>query len=107
MPDPIQGVNPGDAVVIGSTSQASALPAATPAEPVPAVGSADSADVGQTQVLLQTIAKAADGVSTVDQDRIAALQQAIAAGTYQPDPQAIAQKLIETESALAPNGVTA
>src|SRR5215470_1142136 len=107
MPDPIQGVNSGDVVIIGSTSQAAASPAAGPVDPVAPTGSADSADVGQTQALLHTIATAAEEVSTVDQNRIAELQQAIAAGTYQPDPQAIAQKLIETESVLGPNGAAA
>jgi flagellar biosynthesis anti-sigma factor FlgM len=104
MPDPIHSVNPGNSVIVGSTGQAAAAPAPTSVSPAPTSSDSDSADVGQTQALLQTITAAAAGVPTIDQNRVASLQQALASGTYQPDPQAIAQKLIETESALGPSG---
>jgi negative regulator of flagellin synthesis FlgM len=64
-----------------------------------AVG-ADSADVAQTQSLLETINAAAAAVPTVNQDRVSAVRTAIAQGTYQINPQQVAKQLIQSEQDL-------
>lgn len=60
----------------------------------------DSADVGQTQSLLQTIGATADSVPVVNQGRVAEIRASIANGTYQIDPQQIAKQLISSDQAL-------
>jgi len=60
----------------------------------------DSANVDQTQSLLQTINAAADATPSVNQAQIAALRAAIGNGTYQIDPQNIAKQLVNSDQAL-------
>src|ERR1700720_2473564 len=118
MPDPIQGVNTTGAVRPATSTGpvAPAKPAdqtgsAAPADAAAAAPSAgaaaakvDLADVGQTEALLNTILQAASGVSGIDQAKVAELQQAIATGAYQADPQMVAKKFMELESLLAAAG---
>lgn len=113
MPDPIRGVdgsNPITPTSPNSAGQAGATNAADAAANtavdnavVPAAG-ADSADVGQTEALLQNIIQAASSTPGIDQTKVADLQQAIASGAYQSNPQSIAQKLVELESLLGTAG---
>jgi negative regulator of flagellin synthesis FlgM len=109
MPDPIRGVNTPDPVTpttsagqAGSTqsTDAAANAANTPA----AAGGADLADVTQTETLLQTIIQAASNTPGIDQSKVAELQQAIASGAYQANPQSIAQKIVELEAQLGTAG---
>src|ERR1700722_14692803 len=117
MPDPIQGVNTAGAVRPATSTGpvAPAKPAdqtgaggpAAAAGTAPSAGAAakvDLADVGQTEALLNTILQAASGVSGIDQAKVAELQQAIATGPYQADPQMVAKKFMELESLLAAAG---
>lgn len=107
MPDPIQGVTPaGSSVEVAKTGQAgsSTTPAATPISGTPAVNTLDSADVARAEALLATITTAAGEVPEIDEARVSALQQAIESGGYQVNPQQIAQKIMELEAMLLPQG---
>lgn len=109
MPDPIRGVDTANAITpttTGATGSAQpttdAAAAATGASA--ATGGADLADVGQTAALLQTIVDAAANTPGIDQSKVADLQQAIASGAYQANPQSIAQKIVELEAQLGTAG---
>jgi flagellar biosynthesis anti-sigma factor FlgM len=118
MPDPIQGVNTSGSV--GATTSTGPVAPAKPADQtrsaVPADAAstaaaanaapkADLADVYHTEALLQTILQAASTAPGIDQAKVAELQQAIATGAYQADPQVVAKKFMELESLLAAAGV--
>jgi negative regulator of flagellin synthesis FlgM len=105
MTDPISGVAgaaeaPGIHPSAGpKTGQASGIPGA------PIAAGTDSADVAQTQSLLETINATAAAVPTVNQDRVSAVRTAIAQGSYQVNPQNIAKQMLQSEqdlSGLAP-----
>lgn len=104
MPDPIHGVN--TAIPIGTTAAGQSAPAqgVSPATGAPAGPVADTADVSGTAALLTTIASAANATPSIDEAKVAALQQAIAGGTYQVDPQQIAKKMIDLEAGPAATG---
>ena len=109
MPDPIRGVNTSDPVTpTTSTGQAgsaqSADAAANVANTPAAASGADLADVTQTEALLQSIIQAASNTPGIDQGKVAELQQAIASGAYQANPQSIAQKIVELEAQLGTAG---
>jgi negative regulator of flagellin synthesis FlgM len=113
MPDPIRGVDTPNPVTpttaptttgaTGSTQSTdnTANATGTSAATAPA---ADLADVGQTEALLQNIIQAASNTPGIDQSKVAELQQAIASGTYQVNPDSIAQKLVELEGQLGTAG---
>jgi negative regulator of flagellin synthesis FlgM len=104
VPNPIQGVNTANPVAPTSTGQTGATTSGTAAGGSPPAAPVDSADVGSMESLLQRISAAADQVPTVDQAKIDELRQAIAAGTYQANPQEIARKLLQFEGALDGSG---
>ena len=110
MPDPIRGVGTPSPVTPVSTEQAGAAKSADATDAASTVASAsassgaDLADVGQTEALLQTIIQAASNTPGIDQAKVAELQQAIASGAYQANPQSIAQKIVELESLLGTAG---
>ena len=99
MPDPIRGVNtPNPVTPAASTGQTGsaqstdatdAANAATPAAASPAPILPMSA---QTEALLQTIIQAASNTPGIDQAKVAELQQAIASGAYQANPQSLPRK---------------
>jgi len=105
MPDPIRGVNTSDPVTPTSTGAAGS--AATDNAVTTGASNAaavDLADVGQTEALLQTIIQAASATPGIDQTKVSELQQAIASGAYQANPQSIAQKIVELEAQLGTAG---
>ena len=111
MPDPIRGVSTTDPVTAtnsagqaGSTQSADATNAANVSNAAVTSGGADLADVGQTEALLQSIIQAASNTPGIDQAKVAELQQAIASGAYQANPQSIAQKIVELEAQLGTAG---
>lgn len=112
MPDPITGVsNTNPVTPANSTGQAGSAQsttdagnAADAANTAAAAGGADLADVGQTEQLLQSIIQAASNTPGIDQGKVAELQQAIASGAYQANPQSIAQKIVELEAQLGTAG---
>jgi negative regulator of flagellin synthesis FlgM len=109
MPDPIRGVNTTDPVTAttsaGQAGSAQSADAAANAANAPAAtGGADLADVTQTETLLQSILQAASNTPGIDQAKVAELQQAIASGAYQANPQSIAQKIVELEAQLGTAG---
>jgi flagellar biosynthesis anti-sigma factor FlgM len=104
MLDPIHGVNTPDPVGVASTGQAGTAQAAVSTVPPPAGTGVDSADVAKAEALLAAIKKAADAVPAIDQARIAELQKAINSGIYPPNPQQIAQKIVEIEALLGSKG---
>jgi negative regulator of flagellin synthesis FlgM len=108
MPDPIRGVDTSNPVTPISTTQsgtaASTAAANTADTPAAASSGADLADVGQTEALLQSIVQAASNTPGIDQTKVSELQQAIASGAYQTNPQSIAQKIVELETLLGTAG---
>ncbi|HVH80196.1 MAG TPA: flagellar biosynthesis anti-sigma factor FlgM [Stellaceae bacterium] len=109
MPDAIRGVGTPDPIAPTSTgATGNAQSSENAASVADAAGSAaptaDLADVGQTEALLQTIIQAASNTPGIDQAKVAELQQAIASGTYQANPQAIAQKIVELDAQLGTAG---
>jgi negative regulator of flagellin synthesis FlgM len=112
MPDPIRGVDTANPVTPTSTGQAGAAQstdatnaaASATTSSTSASAGVDLADVGQTEALLQTIIQAASNTPGIDQTKVAELQQAIASGTYQANPQSIAQKIVELEALLGTAG---
>ncbi len=104
MPDPIQGVNPTGPIEIAQAGPTGGAAGTAPASQPSTSASVDSADVARAEALLSTIAATASNVSGVDEARVAALQQAIQSGAYQANPQQIAQKIIELEALLMPQG---
>jgi negative regulator of flagellin synthesis FlgM len=111
MPDPITGVSNTNHVTpanstgqTGAAQSSDATNAAAAATPATAAGDADLADVGQTEQLLQSIVQAASNTPGIDQAKVAELQQAIASGAYQANPQSIAQKIVELEAQLGTAG---
>jgi len=106
MPDPIHGINTTDPVPATSTGQTGAAnPTNAANAAVSGSAGTDIADVAQTEALLQSIVQAANNVPGIDQSKIAELQQAIASGAYQVNPQSIAQKIVELEGLLGTAGL--
>lgn len=105
MPDPINGVSTANPITpaAGEAGAANATGAAAPQTSVSGSG-ADLVDVAQTEALLQSIVQAAGNVPGIDQSKVAELKQAIASGSYQSNPQAIAQKIVELEALLVTAG---
>jgi negative regulator of flagellin synthesis FlgM len=111
MPDPIRGVDTPNPVApttngagaTGSTQSTDNAATATGASGTTAAAT-DLADVGQTETLLQNIIQAASNTPGIDQSKVAELQQAIASGSYQVNPDSIAQKLVELEGQLGTAG---
>jgi negative regulator of flagellin synthesis FlgM len=108
MPDPISGMNSTNPVAPATSTGQTVVPSSTgmtsPAAAGPA-GGTDLADVAQTEALLQSIIQAANNAPGIDQAKIAELQQAIASGSYQTNPQSIAQKIAELEALLGTAGL--
>ena len=109
MPDAIRGVGTPDPIAPASTNATSTAQSAEEAANIGSAASSvapgvDLADVGQTEALLQTIIQAASNTPGIDQAKVAELQQAIASGTYQANPQAIAQKIVELDVQLGTAG---
>jgi flagellar biosynthesis anti-sigma factor FlgM len=106
MPDPINSVSTTDPITpaAGETAAASTAAAAAPEASQIAPAAADLVDVAQTEALLQSITQAASGVPGIDPSKVDELKQAISSGTYQANPQALAQKLVELETLLVTAG---
>lgn len=104
MADPIQGVSGTQPLDVTQTGQAGASSTGTGTAPSPAAGAVNSADVARAEALLSAILSTAKGVPEVDQTRIVELQRAIQSGTYQVNPQQIAEKIMEIEQLLAAKG---
>ena len=101
MPDPIRGVNPIDVSGVASASQPGSQPSPAAAAQGGAAVPIDSADLSRAQALLTTISEISAAVPSIDRTRVAELQQAINSGTYQANPQLIAEKIMEIESLLS------
>lgn len=108
MADPIQGVTPAVSVEVAQTGQAGASTTSSGAAPLSVSGGAtptvDSADVARAEALLATISATSADVPEIDEARVSELQQAIGAGTYQINPEQIAQKIVQLEAMLIPQG---
>lgn len=102
MPDPVQGVNPAGGLSVDPANTAGAGQGASQtAQPQPPAPAVDLANVTQVEALLQTIGALASNVPSVDQARVAAIRAAITSGTYQVNPQAIAEKMLQIERLLS------
>jgi flagellar biosynthesis anti-sigma factor FlgM len=101
MADPVQGISRSDSAGALSPTSAGVSAPAAQTNVVAGGSSNDLSDVSKTEGLLQTMAQAAANVATVDEARVSALRDAIAGGTFQPDPQQIALKMAQWETALA------
>ena len=111
MSDPIRGIGPVIPIEVPQGGQTNGAPAAAAATEQAAqqqaaaaaatAASSDSADVSHAEALLTTITAAAADIATIDEARVAALREAIQSGTFQADPQQIAQRIVEIERLLA------
>ncbi|MGH7094603.1 MAG: flagellar biosynthesis anti-sigma factor FlgM [Stellaceae bacterium] len=104
MSNPIQGINTTGPTGVGGAGQSGATQGSGQSKQPETAPQLDLADVGGTQALLTQIADAASGVPTIDQGKVDALRQQIAAGTYQVNPQQIAQKMLGLDANLAAGG---
>lgn len=102
MPDPVRGVNAADGLNVNSAGGPSGGQAASSSGQAPSTTAppVDSADVTQAEALLQTIGTLASAVPAADQARVAQFRQSIASGSYQVNPQAIAEKMLKIEQLL-------
>jgi flagellar biosynthesis anti-sigma factor FlgM len=100
MADPIRGVDPVEVSGVAAPGPGS-QPQATPQPQTNSVTPVDSADLSRAHALLTTISQTAATVSVVDRFRVGQLQEALNSGTYQADPQLIAEKIMEIESLLS------
>ena len=82
------GINPSAGTKTGQTTGGTAASATS---------SANSADVSQTQSLLETINATAAAIPTVNASQVTAIRQAIANGTYKVDPQEVAKQLLNSD----------
>jgi negative regulator of flagellin synthesis FlgM len=108
MPDPISGMNSTNPIAPATSTGQTVVPTSTGTTAPEAAGAAagtDLADVAQTEALLQSIIQAANNAPGIDQAKIAELQQAVASGSYQANPQSIAQKIAELEALLGTAGL--
>jgi len=105
MPDPINSISTTNPIApaVGEAGAANSTAAAAAQTAVAAPG-ADLVDVAQTETLLQSIIQAANATPGIDQSKVAELKQAITSGTYQANPQALAQKIVELEALLVTAG---
>jgi negative regulator of flagellin synthesis FlgM len=103
MPDPIRGASPIDLTGVVSAGQTGATQSAATNAPAAAATPVDSADLSRAEALLTTISQASAAVPTIDSTRVAELQQALNSGTYQANPQLIAEKIMEIEALLSPS----
>lgn len=104
MADPIRSANPIDVSGLAPADQPGSPPAAAPSEQQGAVVPVDTADLGRAEALLSAISQASASVPSVDQSRVAELQQALNSGTYQANLQLIAEKIMEIEGLLSSRG---
>jgi negative regulator of flagellin synthesis FlgM len=105
MTDPIRGIlGPGETAGILSPGGAKTGQAAGGAASAGGAAAADSANVSQTQSLLETINATVAAVPTVNQNQVAALRHAIANGSYQINPQQVAKQILSSEQALIAPG---
>jgi flagellar biosynthesis anti-sigma factor FlgM len=101
MANPIRGVDPTDVSGIASTGGPGAQPAATPKPETSTAAPVDSADLSRAQALLTTISQTAATIPSVDRTLVGQLQEALNSGSYQANPQLIAEKIMEIESLLS------
>jgi negative regulator of flagellin synthesis FlgM len=101
MADPVQGISRNDSAGAVSPTSTSSSTLIAPPGIVSGGSSSDLTDVSKTEGLLQVMGQAAADVPVVDEARVGALRDAIASGTFQPDPQRIAQRMVQWEAALA------
>lgn len=105
MPDPINSVSTTDPITPAAGEAAAAGSAGAASTQIQqSAPEVDLVDVAQTEALLQSITQAASAVPGIDQSKVAELKQALASGTYQANPQALAQKMVELETLLATAG---
>lgn len=88
----------GDA---GKPSQARGDSAASTSERSPVVSTSDSLSLSDGAARLRSLEAAVASAPEVDIERISALKQAIADGSYQVNVGKLADKLIQLESAFA------
>jgi flagellar biosynthesis anti-sigma factor FlgM len=100
MADPIQSVKATGPLEVSSPGQPANAPPATDSASATSTPAVDSADVARAEALLASISANVQSVPTVDEMLVSELRQAIQSGTYQPDPQQIAQKLLQIEELL-------
>jgi negative regulator of flagellin synthesis FlgM len=70
------------------------------ADPAPSDAPSDSVSISSAARSMATLEAAVSQSPTVDSASVAAVQQRIEDGTYKPDPQRIADKLIRMEREL-------
>ena len=100
MADPVRGVNPIDVSGVAPATSRDRR-RRVQSEQQGTVIPVDTADLTRAEALLSAISQASASVPSVNQSRVAELQQALNSGTYQANPQLIAEKIMEIEGLLS------
>jgi len=94
-----QGFRPADTA--GTRKSEAAKPASSHGERrTEAAGNASSADVvsiTQSGLLMSKLEELVQGTPVVDSERVAALKDAVASGTYEIDDRRVAERLLKLE----------
>jgi negative regulator of flagellin synthesis FlgM len=103
VPNRIKGLD-GGSIGPGSSNPIETIRVATPVNPAGTDSSAkpeaDSVHITQSARALAALSQAVQDTPDVDTGRVAAVQQAIVAGTYKINPERIASRLLQLEQDL-------
>jgi negative regulator of flagellin synthesis FlgM len=96
-----QGFRPADTA--GARRSEAAKAASTQGQPRKAEtpSSADTVSITPSALLMAKLGEVVRNAPVVDNERVAALKDAIAAGTYQVDAQRVADRMLKLERDLA------
>jgi negative regulator of flagellin synthesis FlgM len=95
-----QGFRPADTA--GARRSEAAKAASSQAQPRKAAAfSADAVSITPSALLMAKLGEVVRNAPVVDNERVAALKDAIASGTYQVDAQRVADRLLKLERELA------
>lgn len=98
-----QGFRPTDAA--GTRRSEAAKPASSQGQSQPAAadksaGTSDTVSITQSGLLMSKLEELVQRTPVVDADRVAALKDAIASGSYEIDDQRIADRMLKLEREL-------
>lgn len=96
-----QGFRPTDTAGARRSEAAKAASSQTQARKAETPSSADTVSITPSALLMAKLGEVVRNAPVVDNERVAALKDAIASGTYQVDAQRVADRLLKFERDLA------
>lgn len=96
-----QGFRPTDTAGARRSEAAKAASGQTHARKAETPSSADTVSITPSALLMAKLGEVVRNAPVVDNERVAALKDAIASGTYQVDAQRVADRLLKFERDLA------